>query len=519
MPETVAQALKRLGPCLTSDLIRDFVAGGMAEAAARKKISRAQMEYTRLAGLRFTKNARFIYLESQFGTAKFWEALERAFYAAGKSYWMAVVSLRSRGGVCLKPYFPIVCGAPKARIGQMSPDRILERLTSIQFLKEQKGEEGAPPRISLAYYGYPIKSESEINAMLLAEFVTLQAVKEWARRFGFGSFNKFALRGDDELPSVSGIAWDLAAPSYIRPLLKIVNGKAKPGFFVCDINLAGVITKDYVEAFVRKHDMASAPLNVGPIMPALVGQVFAEDAFSLAKQKGILALTTESLFGSAVAKALRELIALLTDLGARAAIDPTKIDKVITVLTKIEGAANNIRGSLFEVVIGSLVKDVEDGYLKIGAKGYDPNTGREAEIDVQLDRGLDKGVLVIECKAKIPGARVSIEEVKKWYEDRVPLIYSILSSGGTYTGKPFRFEFWSNGPFNDDTIEWLEKQETDFGVFSLGWRDGNGVKEYADKAKQPALRKTLREHYFQHPLSKVARQTRENDKKQAQADA
>ena len=107
MPETVAEALKRVGPCLTSDLIREFVAAGMAEAAARKKIARAQMEYTRLAGLRFAKNARFIYLDSQFGSEKFWEALERAFYTAGKSYWMAVVSLRSRGGTCLKPYFPI----------------------------------------------------------------------------------------------------------------------------------------------------------------------------------------------------------------------------------------------------------------------------------------------------------------------------------------------------------------------------------------------------------------------------
>ncbi|MCW3848100.1 hypothetical protein OF829_12690 [Sphingomonas sp. LB-2] len=513
MPETVAQALKRVGPCLTSDLIREFVAAGMAEPAARKKIARAQSEYTRLAGLRFAKNARFIYLDSQFGGPKFWEALERAFYSAGKSYWTAIIGMKARGGLCLKENFPIVSGAPQARKGQMSPERILERLTSIQFLKVAPNDEGKPPLVAIVPYGYHTKTEAEFNAVMLAEFVTLQAVKEWARRFGLGSFNKFAMRGDDELPLVSGIAWDMAAPSYVRPLMRVIGGKAKPGFFVCDINLVDVITKDYVEAFVRKHDMASAPMNVAPIMPALVGQVFAEDAFSLAKQKGILALTTENMFGSDVARALRELIALLCDLGARAAVDPSKIETVINALTKIEGSAGNVRGALFEVVIGSLVKDVDDGYLKIGEKRFDAETGRKAEIDVQLDRGQEHGVLVVECKAKIPGARVSLEEVQKWHGDRVPLIYKILSSDGAYTDKHFRFEIWSNGPFNDDAVAWLSGQTLDFGVFSMGWRDGEAVKEYADKAKQPALRKILREHYFQHPLSRVARQLREESKK------
>lgn len=508
MPETVTQALKRIGPSLTSDLIQEFVRSGMTDAAARKKISRAQWDYIRLAGIRFAKNARFIYLSDQYGTRGFWTALEAAFYTAGKSYWMTVVLLRGRGGICPVKHFPIVSGAPRARKGQLSPERILERLLKIQMLAEVSIDSDVPTHITFGSYELRRRGETELAAIQLAELVLLEAVKEWARRFGFGSFNKFALRTEDALPEVSGIAWDLAAPSYIRPLVQFADGRAKSGFFVADVNLNDVIPRDFVEAFVRKHDMASAPLKVGPIMPLLIGQGFTEEAFSLAKQKGILALTVENLFGSDVAKALKELIALLCDLGARASVDPAKIERVVTVLTKVEGAAKNVRASLFEVVVGSLVKNVEGGYLKVGEKLYGMD-GRDAELDVQLDRSPEDGLLVIECKSKTPGARVGIGEVKKWYEDRVPLIFYLLSNNGSYAKKYVRFELWSNGPFNDDAVEWLRAQPLEFGSHSLGWKDGAAIKTYAAKSTESALRRILKDHYFNHPLSKVARETRQ----------
>lgn len=509
MPETVTEALKSIGPSLTSRVIRRFVNAGMSETAARKKVSRAQGEYVRLAGIRFTKNARFIYLDQQWGTEQFWRALESAFAEAGRSYWATIVSLKSRGGVCTKRHFPIVSGAPAARQGQLSPDRILERLTKIQFLKEFSLGDDDEERITFGSYHFPVTSDAEQRAVLVAENIAIFAIKEWARRFGFGSYNKFLTRNDAVLPMVSGIAWDLSAPSYIRPLVQVSGNLAKPGFFVCDINLHEVIGLDPVSAFVRKHDLASAPIKVAPIMAMLVGRVFSEEAFALARQKGIIAVTLDNLFGQQVAKAIKELIALLSDLGARAAVDPKKIDVVLDALTKIEGAAINVRGSLFEITIGSLVKDVEGGFLTIGEERQNYQSGRSAEIDIRLDRGSEKGILVIECKSKIPGARVTFEEVTKWYLDRVPLIYSILSNGGEYTEKPFRFELWTNGPINDDAIEWLEIQNTEFENYSVGWRDGSAVKAYADKAHAKVLRKILKEHYFNHPLSKVARKLRE----------
>lgn len=510
MPESVKQALKRVGPCLTSDLIQEFVSQGMSDVAARKKISRSQDDYKRLAGLRFTKNARFIYLDQQFGDEKFWEGLERAFKKSGKSYWCAWVGLRGRGGSCLKDHFPIVSGAPLARKSQMSPERILERLSAIQLLKTITDDSGVT-RIEFVPHEIYKQSEAVMNAILLAESIAIRAVVDWARRLGLGSYGKFHTRADDPKPVVSSVVWDISAPSYIRPLVRISDGKAKPGFFVCDVNLNDAINADYVEMFIRKHDMASAPLGVGPIMPMLIGEVFTEEAFSLAKRKGILATTIENLFGKEVAKALHELIKLLSDLGARAAVDPTKIQVVMDTLSKIEGAATNVRSSLFEVVIGSLVKDIEGGFLTIGEKVRHWERG-EAEIDVQLRRD-DKSLLVIECKSKIPGARVTLAEVQHWLENRVPLIYSILSDDG-YSKNRFNFEIWSNGPFNDDAVEWLEAKAPEInaanlGAFTVGWKTGDALKSYSQAAHAAVFRKILRNHYFNHPLSKAARERRE----------
>lgn len=505
MSLSVDQLLEVKGPSLTSELIEHMVQSGLAPATARQRITRARDNHKRLAGLRFAKNARFLYLEHQYGTSEFWKAIERTFKSSGVSYWGAVAGLKARGGVCPRSLFPSVCGAPLARARQLSPDRILERLRAIQLLEVYEDQETREEFVRFNPHSYHRDSEARIHATLLAEFVALQACRDWARKLGLGSYGKFKLRGEADLPIVSGIAWDMCAPSYMRPLARMQNGSIKPGFFVCDINLNGPTTDDLVKLFVRKHSLASAPQNVAPIMPFLIGDVFTQSAFDLARQSGIAATTIENMFGRETAKALRDLVELLSNSGATAAVNPAHLYEVMNALTKIEGAANNLRGALFELAIGSLAKDIEGGYLVVGEKRREIYSGQKAEIDVLLDRPDGKSILVVECKSKIPGASVSQEEVQHWLENRVPLIHKILDQDGRYDTRMHRFELWTNGPLHKDALSWLEKQNTDFGAYTVGWKDGAALKTYANQAKSPAIRKILKEHYFLHPLAKLAK--------------
>ena len=477
---------------------------GVSNTSARQRIARAGSDVVRLAGLRFPHNARFLYLPDQFGDVTYWKALERVFREHGKAYWSAVTGLKARGGCFPKRYFAAVCGSPAARLRQLSPERILERLSAINLLEEFTDEATGEPFVKFKPHHYRSDGIETVRARMVAENVVLHGMKEWCRRTGFGSFDRVRIRDDEDAPVVSSVAWDMSAPCYARPLVKATAAGMKPGFVVCDVNLRGALTEDDISLFVRKHDQASAPIKVAPIMPFLVADGFTASGFSLAKTKGVLATTTGQLFGEDVAKALRDLISLLTDTGRTASVNPEHIERVLSNLTKIEGAANNLRGALFEIVVGSLVKDVEGGYLRAGEKWTSIESGRGVEIDVLLDRPEDKGVLIIECKSKIPGGRVSLEEVQKWHDDRIPLLQSILRTDSRLHDKHLTFEMWTNGPFADDALEWLGVQPAR-SSYKVGWKDGEALKKYTDKAANAAIRKTLNEHYFRHPLARAAR--------------
>ena len=155
--------------------------------------------------------------------------------------------------------FPTICGAPIARNRQLSPKRILERLSAIQLLEEETDSTTGEVYVRFRPHSYSRTPDAVMKATLIAESITLQAVRHWARRIGFGSYGKFKIRGEEDLPVVSGVAWDITAPSYMRPLVSAHGGVLKPGFFVCDVNLNGALDEDTVALFIRKHDMASAP--------------------------------------------------------------------------------------------------------------------------------------------------------------------------------------------------------------------------------------------------------------------
>ena len=506
MSAYIVDLLKSQGPCLSSDLIQVMVDEGVAPAAARQRLSRAKSSYTRLAGIQFEKRARFIYLDSQFATHDYWEGLERAFRKHGMSYWCAISGLRSRGGACLKSQFPIVCGAPLMRKGQIAPDTILERLKAAGILKETSEENFPEPLVKLNPMNFGVIEPSGLRALNVAENVAIHAIHEWARRVGLGSYAAFRLRSGSELPVVSSVAWDITAPSYSRPLARFSNGKIKPGFIVCDVILEGNLSVEAVEVFIRKHDMASAPLGVAPIMPFLVANWFDQDAYDAARSAGIIAVTVEQLLGKELANALQALIQMLSDLGATAAVNAEKIEMVLNELTRIEGAAQNLRGDLFELVIGNIVKAIEKGSLSVGREIQHSTQALKAELDVRLDTKDRDNTLIIECKAKIPGSKVSEAEVRKWFEIKIPRIVEILRSDPYCYERILRFEMWTNGIFHPKAMAWLEGKKTEFEDegYSDGWREGVAVKRYCNKVRDKAIKNILREHYFNHPLAKLA---------------
>lgn len=514
--EDLASLLQRTGPSLTTELIEQMTRAGASAEAARQRVARGLAsgagDIKRLAGLRFQYNARFVYREEQYGDQRFWGALERAFLRYAPSYWYVVAGLRSRGGCVPLALFPTMAGAPLARQRQLSPRILLERLVAIQLL-EQFEDENETKYVRFKPHHYRSEPVPLIRARLLAEQIALEGIRSWMRRLGIGSYDQVRIRGDAKAPEVSSVSWDLSAPSYLRPLVSRTTNGLRPGFAVLDINLRDMLDEHAVGNFVRKHDLASAPVKVAPILPFLIADSFTSDAFGLAKQKGILATTIGHLLGEEVAKALRDLIDLLTDMGATAAVNPDHVERVFGTLSRIEGAAANLRGPLLELTVAYLLKEIEGGSVEVGRKVTDVMTGRSAEIDVMLMRPNGGGVLAIECKAKSPGTRLSLEAVKRWLEVQVPVMIAALRWQSRFADSDLRFELWTNAPMDSAALAWLKSNAKLYPKAQIGWRDGSAMKTYVRNAKSGAIMKILNEHFFQHPLEATPRVRGETHKR------
>jgi hypothetical protein len=114
MADLVEELLRINGPSLSTDLAaRLQKIHGHSPAAARKRISRPSANVKRLAYLPFRRNARFLYLKSDFGSPKYWENLIHALLANKSAYGLALSALQQRGGIIPAKHFLIACGAPR----------------------------------------------------------------------------------------------------------------------------------------------------------------------------------------------------------------------------------------------------------------------------------------------------------------------------------------------------------------------------------------------------------------------
>src|SRR5262249_49393677 len=143
------------------------------------------------------------------------------------------------------------------------------------------------------------------------------------------------------------------------------------------------------------------------------------------RARGVIVATPGSLFGRDVAVGLAALLQTLTKPAAVAVKRPELIGDLFDKLGRIEGAAANLRGALFEMVVGHCVVKLEDGIIDIGKKIVEPESGARAEIDVYRIKEY-REVWSYECKAHQPSEIVGRPQVEKRLTAKVPLIHRVL---------------------------------------------------------------------------------------------
>ena len=344
----------------------------------------------------------------------------------------------------------------------------------------------------------------DLKARLIAEDILIAGLSEWLRKNGLVSYEKVATRSPGSAPEFSSFRWDLTAPSYALPFKETTGGVAKPGFVVADATLSGEeLEEKHIRYFVHKVRMAASQRNARPFLPILVGPWFSQEGLRSARSSGIVATTPGNLLGQDIANALKALIATLANTAAIAAEAPQTIADLFSKLGRIEGAAGNLRGALFEMIVGYCVQEREGGSVEIGVGIVDPKTGAPAEIDVLRTKGRQEA-WVYECKGHGPSQEVQDEEVEKWLAVRVPRAFNWLRAQDRLRSCQLAFELWTSGRFSPKARQRLEaaKARTRPTRYLLDWKDGSGVLRYAKALNSRHMSDILREHYMGHPLSR-----------------
>jgi hypothetical protein len=500
MADPIELYLDRHGPSLSSEVAQHLVnIHSLNEPAARKRVSRVAGDVRRLQGVTFPHKARLLYLQSQFGSQLYWSRLVDALLETRSAYGYAIAALQQRDGLVPERYFPIVCGAPLRQQKHLSPETIFLRLSQAGLLTRIPVR-GVGDCIVLTRDAERYEARADLTrARLISEEMLLLALRDWLRKMSFVSYEKVATRtSTGPLPQVGTLVWDLSGPSYLAPLVRPkASGGVRNGFVACDVHLGEPMTARGVSPFIRKCTALRGLRNVGATLEMLVADRFEADAFQALKQQGIVPATPTNLFGDEVAEGLRQLTSVMES-AAGSVIDSDAFDDLFRKLGKIEGAANQLRGTLFEFLAAELARRLNGGEIWMNRKFRPQGQGQgEAEADVVAVRPHQE-ITVLECKGYSPRATIPDGLVDRWLDHNVPTCFRAISEHPDWRNLPVRFEFWTTAPLSAAAMSRLEHRRATLNPnrYAIALRGPGELHAMCRRTNDPSLIMAFEKHFL-----------------------
>lgn len=506
--DRVEAILEHWGPCLSNLLAEELVRRyGVSAPNARQLIKRSSAK--RLKGISFPHRASFVYLASQYGSMIFFDRLVYALKSTNHACGHGLASLTDRGGVLPIDHFKIACGAPKLQAKQLSAERVAEQLIAANLIK-RVDMVGIGECLALASFTDDDEQLAflNLNARMKVETMALNAVRDWVRRLGIGSWNQVRVRDEGLIPTAGPNYWDLSAPSYLHPLLGSAGAgasrtaKPKPGSFVCDIYLGEKLTADAAKAFLKKCQNVRGFIKVSPVLQMFLAESYEKEAVRAIRANGAIAATLDSLLGTDVAQALHELASILkataTNLGS-----PEKIDMLFSALGKIQGAEGTLRGCLFEYLCAELANEsYRNPFISINKLVRGSETGR-AEIDVFVEGRTE--VVFIECKGHLPTGQVDDAEVEKWLKKRLPVLRDFTKHNEGYRNMKQTYELWTNAAISAASKALIEAENAKTNRYTVAYREGAELLTMIKASGNKSLFKTFQQNFSNHPLAVATR--------------
>jgi hypothetical protein len=187
-----------------------------------------------------------------------------------------------------------------------------------------------------------------------------------------------------------------------------------------------------------------------------------------------------------------------------ASSSPERLTMLLDNLFDIEGRSKNLRGVLFELVVGYLARR-SAASIDMNVRAKDPATGKTAEIDVQAITNHTSMVTAIECKGKEAGGVLTKSEVETWLK-KVAIMRAHYREQPHLREAEHRFEIWTSGTIEPEALALLVEEKAKRVKAPIDWKDGQGVLEIARLGKEKGIADALYQHFLAHPYAEVAKQ-------------
>lgn len=497
---TISQFLSEHGPSRSSLIVEALVAGGAKPEAARQRVARVAKPIRRFPVPMLPKREAFLYLEKDRNTERFWQNFIRDLRATNSIYAATIDGMIARFGLVKSDQFAAISGATVIpQSGQLTVEVVAKRLINAGFMTEiYDAEDGRC--FSLAP-SLAIGNPAGMRARDMTERIVLDGMREWSRKIGLASYNSIRIRGDADLKPIGPFAFDFAGPSYLLPLQ---GANTKPGFIVADVFAEGRLTINEIQFFIRKARVLKSTLKNAGVLSIIVAESFTGEAMTAGHAAGIMLATPKDLFGKQVGKAITSLCEVLKNAAKYASSSPERLTKLLDNLFDIEGRSHNLRGVLFELVVGYLSRRNAMS-LDMNVIARDPKTGKTAEINVQAITHQGSAVTAIECKGKQPGGSLSVAEVESWLQ-KIVIMRAHYGVHPYLYGAKQRFEIWTSGTIDADALALLEAEKVRRTKAPIDWKDGDAVLALAKDDKEKGIADALNQHFFRHPFAEVSKQ-------------
>ena len=238
-------------------------------------------------------------------------------------------------------------------------------------------------------------------------------------------------------------------------------------------------------------------------MQIFVAEKYDGEAFQLLKEHGIIPATPGHLFGGEVAQGLIDLSAVLKK-AANLAIDPAEFDALFRTFGKIEGASNQLRGTLFEYLVADVARKTLSSQIKMN-RIFKSDEGKKAEADVIAIRDCDI-VIFIECKGYNPYGEVPDSYVERWLHHSIPIFYKSARAHPDWINLKVHFEFWATGTLSDKALNMIEtaKKTIKETRYTIDVRLGPEIFQIFRSTKDDGLITAFQKHYMKFDEKKTA---------------